>query len=202
MISDAKTLSLGVVIFADFAPKGRLTRKLTHNLNRAAPMEAVMGGGANWRPIARGVRRRRRLWSRQRPRTPPIPFVAHAPLCHSGVGSAVVLAETGWLRPPVGAELPRLKTQRRGPFERAGLRTASRREPGPGKLGFDLAFWRYPGDKEPAAIIMAVNWYGVEPCTYPSARDRRALAGCSGFGLRRDRLRAGRIQSPCCTSTL
>ena len=43
MISDAKTLLLGVVSFADFAPKGRLTRKLTHTVNRAAPMQAFMG---------------------------------------------------------------------------------------------------------------------------------------------------------------
>ena len=43
MISDAKTLFLGVVSFADFAPKGRLTRKLTHAVNRAAPMQVFMG---------------------------------------------------------------------------------------------------------------------------------------------------------------
>src|SRR5580704_19132388 len=43
MISDAETLFLGVVSFADFAPKGRLTRKLTHTVNRAAPMQAFMG---------------------------------------------------------------------------------------------------------------------------------------------------------------
>ena len=43
MISDAKTLFLGVVSFADFAPKGRLTRELTHTVNRAAPMQAFMG---------------------------------------------------------------------------------------------------------------------------------------------------------------
>ena len=34
---------LGVVSFADFAPKGRLTRKLTHSVNRAAPMQAFVG---------------------------------------------------------------------------------------------------------------------------------------------------------------
>ena len=43
MISDAKTLLLGVASFADFVPKGRLTRKLTHTVNRAAPMQAFMG---------------------------------------------------------------------------------------------------------------------------------------------------------------
>ena len=43
MISDAKTLFLGVVSFADFAPKGRLTCKLTHTVNRAAPVQAFMG---------------------------------------------------------------------------------------------------------------------------------------------------------------
>jgi hypothetical protein len=43
MISDAKTLFLGVVSFANFAPKGRLTRKLTYTVKRAAPMQAFMG---------------------------------------------------------------------------------------------------------------------------------------------------------------
>ena len=43
VISGAKTLFLGVVSFADVAPKGRLTRKLTHTVNRAAPMQAFMG---------------------------------------------------------------------------------------------------------------------------------------------------------------
>jgi hypothetical protein len=43
MISDAKKLLLGVISFADFAPKGRLTRKLTHTVNRAAPMQASCG---------------------------------------------------------------------------------------------------------------------------------------------------------------
>ena len=103
---------------------------------------AYFGGGANCsrRPIARAVRRCRPLWRRQRPRTPPIRFVAHAPLCHSGVGSAAVLVETGWLRPSVGAELPRRRTQRPGQFECAGLRTASRREPG---LGKRESIWRF-----------------------------------------------------------
>ena len=44
MISDAQTLLLGVVSFVDFVPKGRLTHKLTHTVNRAAPMQAFMGG--------------------------------------------------------------------------------------------------------------------------------------------------------------
>jgi Winged helix-turn helix len=43
MISDAKTLFLGVVSFADFAPMGCLTRKLTHTVNGAAPMQTFMG---------------------------------------------------------------------------------------------------------------------------------------------------------------
>ena len=42
VISDAKTLFLVVVSFADFAPKGRLTRKLAHTVNRTAPMQAFM----------------------------------------------------------------------------------------------------------------------------------------------------------------
>jgi hypothetical protein len=37
LISDAKTLFLGVVSFVDLAPKGRLTRKLTHTVNGLRP---------------------------------------------------------------------------------------------------------------------------------------------------------------------
>jgi hypothetical protein len=124
MISDAKTLLLGVVSFADFVPKGRLTRKLTHTVNRTAPMQAFMGAvpivvGGPLRELFADVGR---FGVGSVPRTPPIRFVAHAPLCHSGVGSAAVLVETGWLRPSVGAELPRRRTQRPGQFESAGFR--------------------------------------------------------------------------------
>ena len=42
VISDARTLFVGVVSFADFAPKGRLTRKLAHTVNRTAPIQAFM----------------------------------------------------------------------------------------------------------------------------------------------------------------
>ena len=42
VISDARTLFVGVVSFADFAPKGRLTRKLAHTVNRTAPIPAFM----------------------------------------------------------------------------------------------------------------------------------------------------------------